>query len=160
MSVSFIVDVEMPRSRRVEPCLCAQMAPLFGALFRGECDEWSSLAEHAAPGCAQCGGTGVERLDVDERPQVNFANENAHIIARAMGLDLGHGIGSTDLATLRRGLIRARNVRSADELRAPETAPGRILAGYTSDDLQRALARLDWLVSEAQRLGVRRILWE
>lgn len=159
MSISFIVDVSVPREERVEPCLCAQFAPAWCALFRGESDDWASLAEHAVAHCAQCAGTGVERTSRDGRPQENFANDNARIVAQAMGLDLCDGCGSVELAVFRRGLIRARNVSQPDELRAPERGTRFSVAGYSSEDLSRALGRLERLVSEAQRLGATRIVW-
>lgn len=160
MSISFIVDVSVARQARVEPCLCAQMAPTFDVLLRGESDDWASLAAYAAPGCAQCAGTGVESYDADARPQENFANDNARLVAQAMGLDLADGCGSVELVAFRRGLIRARNTGQPDALRAPQAGPGFYVAGYTADDLARALGRLERLACEAQRIGATRILWQ
>lgn len=160
MSISFIVDVSTPRQEHVEPCLCAQMAPTWCDIFRGECDDWASLAAHAAPDCAQCRGSGVERCDRDGRPQENFANANARLVAGAMGLDLADGYGVVELAAFRRGLIRARNVSQPDEPRAPKAGPRLHVAGYSADDLSRALGRLERLAGEAQRLGATRILWQ
>jgi hypothetical protein len=160
MSISFIADVSAPREETVEPCLCAQMAPTWGLLFRGESTDWASLAEHAAPGCAQCAGTGTEHCSRDGRPAVNFANENARTVAVAMGLDLADGYGSIELAVFRRALIRARNVSQPAVLRAPEAGPRFYRAGYTSENLSQALGRLEQLASEAQSLGATRIRWE
>lgn len=160
MSISFIVDVSVPREERVEPCLCAQFAPAWSALFRGESDDWASLAEHAAPDCHTCQGTGIERTQHDARPQENFANGNAGIVARAMRLDLADGYGSCELAAFRRGLIRARNVGQPDELRAPEEGPRYYAPGYTADDLSRALGRLERLAERAASMGAARILWQ
>jgi hypothetical protein len=159
MSISFIADVSVPRQAYTEPCLCAQMAPMFSSLFRGESDDWASLAEYAAPGCAECSGTGIERGSRDGRPQENFANDNARIVAQAMGLDFGDGYGSCELAVFRRALIRARNVRQPEALRAAEAGSRFYVAGYTSDDLSRALGRLERLASEAQRMGASCIVW-
>jgi hypothetical protein len=159
MSISFIVDADVPRVSVDEPCLCAQMAPVFGELFRGESTDWDGLRGYADPHCKQCGGTGVERIERDERPQVNFANENAYIVAQALGLDLDGGIGRMELATLRRGLIRARNVAVPAELRADELTERAIVRGYSRGDLDAALTRLQELVSAAQRLGATHILW-
>jgi hypothetical protein len=160
MSISFIADVSVPREETVEPCLCAQMAPSWGSLFRGESTDWASLAEHAAPGCAQCEGTGVESCSRDGRPAVNFANENARTVASAMGLDLGDGHGSIELAVFRRALLRARNVSQPAVLRAPEAGPRFYRAGYTSESLSQALGRLEELASAAQSSGATRIRWE
>lgn len=159
MSVSFIVDAVRPRRSVVEPCLCAQMSPAFGPLFQHESDDWGALREYADPDCVRCKGTGVERVERDDRPQVNFANENAAIVARALGLDLDGGIGSMSLATLRRGLVRARNVTVPAELRAGMAAPRVTVRGYSRADLDAALTRLQELVEAAQRLGATRILW-
>lgn len=160
MSVSFIVDVIAPRRVVTEPCLCAQMSPLFGPTFRGESDDWGSLAEHADPLCGSCKGMGVERVEHDDRPQVNFANANACIVARALDIDLDGGIGSMSVATLRRGLVRARNVATPAELRAGSEAARVVVRGYSRADLDAALDRLDGLVAAAQRLGATRIRWQ
>lgn len=160
MSISFIVDVEAPRDRKREPCLCAQMAPEWTDLFRGVSHDWASLRAYAQPTCVQCQGTGAEWTTPDQRPQENFANENAELVASAMGLDLDGGIGSIELAGFRRGLIRARSVRTPDELRAAVQAPRVIIRGYTASDLDRALTRLEGLSVTAQRLGATRILWQ
>jgi hypothetical protein len=136
------------------------MAPLWSAIFQGDSDDWDSLREHASPGCASCKGTGAERVEHDERPQVNFANENAHIVALALGIDLDGGHGSMELATLRRGLIRARNVTTPDELRAYESTGRVFVRGYDRADLDAALTRLQGLVEAAQRIGATRILWQ
>lgn len=160
MSISFIVDVQIPRKSIDEPCLCAQMSPVFGALMRRESDDWQALRADADPGCVACGGTGVERVERDERPQANFANANAELIAAAMALDLDGGIGACELAVFRRGLLRARNVSQPDELRAAEEGPRYYAPGYSADDLSRALGRLEGLVEQAIALGATRILWQ
>lgn len=159
MSISFIVDVQVARESADEPCLCAQMSPVFSAIFRGESDDWQALRADADPSCPTCGGTGVERVERDMRPQENFANGNAAIVADAMGLDLNDGYGECELATFRRGLIRARNVSHPDELRAAEEGPRYYAPGYSSGDLSRALGRLEGLVEQAIALGATRILW-
>ena len=159
MSISFIVDADVPRLAADEPCLCAQMAPTFSDLFQRQSADWGSLQAYADPACKQCDGTGVERVERDERPQVNLANENAYIVAQALGIDLDGGIGRMELATLRRGLIRARNVAVPAELRADEVTARAIVRGYSRGDLDTALTRLQELVSAAQRLGATHILW-
>lgn len=136
------------------------MAPLWSAIYQGESDDWASLCAHADQSCARCHGTGAESVERDQRPQVNFANANAYIIAHALGIDLGCGVGAMDLPTLRRGLLRARNVATPDELRADETTGRVTVRGYTRADLDRALTSLQELVDAAQRLGTRRILWQ
>ena len=159
MSVSFIVDVQIARELANEPCLCAQMSPAFSAIFLGESDDWQALRADADPNCPTCDGTGVERVERDMRPQENFANGNAAIVAGAMGLDLNDGYGECELASFRRGLIRARNVSQPDELRAAEEGPRIYAPGYTAADLSRALGRLEGLVAQAIALGATRILW-
>ena len=159
MSVSFIVDVPAERQLRIEPCLCAQMSPAWTAVHRGESHDFAPLRAHADPKCAQCGGTGAEPVEHDTRPCVNFCNGNARLIAQAMGLDFGDGYGRADLPTFRRGVIRARNTRQPETLRAAESR-GRFRAGaYTRADLMRALARLEALIADAERLGARAIIW-
>jgi hypothetical protein len=160
MSVSFIVDSDTPRTSKVEPCLCAQMSPAWSDIFHGESDDWASLRADADPSCARCAGSGAERVEYDERPQVNLANENAAIVASALGIDLDGGIGSMELATLRRGLVRARNVAVPAEFRAGIAKGRLIMAGFSRDDLTAVLARLDGLVRDAQRLGATRIVWQ
>lgn len=159
MSVTFVVDVQVARESRNEPCLCAQMSPMFGALFRRESDDWQALRADADPHCSTCGGTGVERVQVDKRPQENFANANAAIVAAAMGLDLDSGIGECELAVFRRGLIRARNLRAPVCWREPVQTPRHIAPGYGTADLSRALGRLERLVEQALAMGAVRILW-
>lgn len=136
------------------------MAPLFGALLHGESADWGALREHADPDCSRCKGTGAECVEHDDRPQVNFANENAAIIARALGVDLDGGIGSMDLVTLRRGLVRARNLTTPAELRAESVTARTAVRGYSRGDLDAALERLVALAQVAQLLGATRILWQ
>jgi hypothetical protein len=135
------------------------MAPLFGDLLHGQSQDWESLREHADAGCANCGGSGVECVSLDGRPQVNFSNGNAAIIFRALGIDMSAGYGDMELATLRRGLIRARNVAVPETLRASDESERVHVAGYSRGDLLRALARLDELVAAAQQLGATRLTW-
>ncbi len=160
MSVTFIVDADLPRTAKLEPCLCAQMSPVWASLFRGECDDWAALRADADPSCVQCAGSGIERVEHDERPQVNLANLNAAIVARALGIDLDGGNGAMDLATLRRGLLRARNATQPAEFRADMQTDRVSVPGFCRGDLVKVLARFDWLVEAAQRLGVTRIVWQ
>lgn len=165
MSVSFIVDIKVERVEVVEPCLCAQMSPLFGELLHDTGAprpnaEWAPLCLDADPGCHTCEGTGIERVSGDARPQVNFCNANAAIIARAMGLELNEGYGAAELAVFRRGFIRARNTKQPDTLRESETGDRSYVAGYTRDELLEAVMRLEVLVLRAAALGATRLLWQ
>ena len=93
-------------------------------------------------------------------PRQRFGEQPLRVcVAQALGIDLDGGIGRMELATLRRGLIRARNVAVPAELRADEVTARAIVRGYSRGDLDTALTRLQELVSAAQRLGATHILW-
>lgn len=159
MSVTFIADLPRSHAIRVEPCLCAQMAPAWAAVYRGESDDFAPLRGHADPQCRQCGGTGAEPVEQDDRPQVNFANMNARLVLQAMGLDSEDLVGRRMLPEFRRGLMRARNMAQPETLRAAETDGRHHVAGYSRADLMAAVQRLQELAERAGQLGARSIFW-
>jgi hypothetical protein len=160
MSVNIIADVQVERKTVREPCLCAQMAPTWGQLYRHERGDWASLRPYANHNCSQCQGTGVEEVSHDMRPQLNFANENAEILFRVLGIEFNAGHGDADLATFRRGLIRARNVSTPETLRAAVETERVHVAGYSRSTLRRALSLLEELIGIAERKGATRIMWQ
>jgi len=161
MSVTFYAMTQDGFATKREPCLCAQMSEHFGAFVMGERTDWEVLKPEASPNCQLCGGSGVEEVRVDLRPQVNFANGNAQIILKALGLphceqDL---YGECDLATMKRGIIRARNVRQPEVLRERIEGKNFIGHGYTREDLADALCRLEDVVTSGEKRGAQRITW-
>ena len=161
MSVTFYVESERASVSKREPCLCAQMSPAFSGLFEGWRDDWDALRVDANPECLRCNGSGIEEVSVDLRPQVNFSNDNAVIIMRAMGWEADHQnlCGECDLATLRRGVMRARSSSGPDVLRERVEAHRYIGHGYTRADLLDALARLEAIAQRGQAIGATKVTW-
>lgn len=161
MSVSFYAMTAEPYAEKREPCLCAQMSEHFGAFVRGERTDWEALEPDASQNCQRCDGTGVEVVPVDLRPQVNFSNGNAQIVLKALGLPHRETelCGECDLATLKRGIIRARNVEHPEVLREHTEGRAFVGYGYTREDLMRAIDDLDQVVQIGEQRGATQITW-
>lgn len=161
MSVTFYAETERGHGSKREPCLCSQMSPAFADLFEGRRDDWGALRADANPACLTCEGSGVEEVRVDLRPQVNLSNDNAKIVMGAMGwkTDPRNMCGECDLATLRRGIVRARNTDGPDVLRERVETSRYIAYGYTRADLLDALARLEDIAQRGQAAGATKVTW-
>lgn len=99
----------------------------------------------------------------DPTDELNFCNANARALLDVMNLaskDDGFG-GETDIATARRGIIRARNRRSlADFVRSEANARAReIVSPLTEEGLRERLDRFEAFVEASARLGATRITW-
>lgn len=160
MSVTFRANTRDGFTTKREPCLCAQMSDHFGAFVRGERTDFEVLTPEACPTCELCKGTGVEETFVDLRPSVNLANGNAQIILEAMGLFCGELYGECDLPTMKRAIIRARNVNHPEVLREREERRNFIAHGYTREQLMGAIDELGEVVRVGERRGATKITWE
>ena len=159
MTVTFVALTSDGFADSQEPCLCTQMADCFGAFVDHERDDWEALKRFSYPECWSCDGSGVEKVRVDLRPNVTFANDNTYIILNAMGL-LGEDLtGEADLPTIRRGIIRARNVSHPEVLRAHVCRRGLIMAEYTRVHLMDAVSRLAEVVQVGAARGATGITW-
>lgn len=103
MSVTFFSDATSNKTCKEEHCLCAQFAE---GWMRDATPE--ALRAAADPKCSACGGSGVEMVIVDDRPELNVANGNARLLLAALRLDDSELIGRITLPEARRALIRAR----------------------------------------------------
>lgn len=161
MSVTFTADTRDGFATKREPCLCAQMSDHFGAFVRGERTDFEALTTDASPNCELCHGTGAEDTRVDLRPSVNFANGNAEVILEAMGLRScpTELYGEADLATMKRGIIRARNVNLPDIIREREERKNYVAHGYTRAQLMAAIDELEAVVSVGERRGAKKVTW-
>lgn len=68
MSVTIESDVPKETREVVEPCLCAQMAPCWVAVYENKNSspaEKLELAAEANPKCFECRGTGLENVSHD-----------------------------------------------------------------------------------------------
>src|SRR5690348_10745458 len=107
MSITFDSDVSRNFLGKEEPCLCAQMAEVWGDFFRGEDSPEirKQLRQEADPKCAMCKGSGIEKVQHDDAPTINLANENAKILFAVLGLPFDWA-GEIDIPTARRAVMR------------------------------------------------------
>lgn len=98
----------------------------------------------------------------DPTDELNLCNANARALLDAMDLasdDDGFG-GEVDIATARRGIIRARNRRTLSSFTRPGVDEPRCFEpAFTDDDLLHRLARFEAFVEESARRGATRITW-
>ena len=121
-------------------------------------------------------------MGASEAPEVNFSNSNAYGVLGIMGLDATQSAGLCDLATFRRGLMRALNRDRSDLVQDPSVLPGGhagvrvvegvaglptitrmgasvISQGNTDDQTVDRLQRLGGLAQWAQANGYTEITW-
>lgn len=178
MSVTFTSDGQRTTRQLIAPCLCAQRAECFGEAF-GEAQEgrpvhqWAAeLSDAADPHCSTCDGTGIEVGEVDDLPEVNFANGNVLVILVALGLPQDW-VGSCPLPVARRGawaflnrrrlepqVQRALDQRNGWELEARGTYGVRVVTQeMTEDGLRERVQSFATFVEQSSMRGATVIRW-
>jgi len=112
MSIEFTSDCPTTETTKPEPCLCAQMAERWIDAMDGD---WSeavkvNLKAEANPACPFCKGTGIEGFTRDDRPHINWANDNGVRVLATLGI-VGEDApyGEMTIAEARRAVMRARS---------------------------------------------------
>lgn len=161
MSVTFTALTQDGFAVASSPCLCTQMAESFSAFVCGERTDWEVLRPEANPDCVTCKGSGVEESRISLRPSVNFANGNAVIVLDALGVayDDSYLFGECEIAVMKRGIIRARNITMPEVLRERVEEGNYISQGYTRDQLMRAISQIEKVVSLGEKRGATVISW-
>lgn len=159
MSVTFRPEVEAVRVVVEEPCLCAQFAPSFSGFLDGKPLDRRDLESHSDADCGRCHGTGVEPSARDTVLSVNYSNDNARILLKALGLSANVLCGSCPVATMRAATMLALDTSHPVVIRAAVTS-GRVSCGsFTGDDLVRALGELLEVLDVAEEIGAESIEW-
>lgn len=125
--MSITIESDAPRSSftKEEPCLCAQNSDYFSNFYQGEDSPQirEDLKANAYSQCPSCHGAGIESVETDDAPFLNFSNPNAVILFRVLDVDINKG--SLSLPEARRALIRANSRASLKEfVRPPHTEYG------------------------------------
>lgn len=157
MSVTFIADTGEARYIVIEPCLCAQMSPVWGSVYEGDSDDFDALAEHADPDCVGCHGYGVEPVLWEQRPSMNVANMNACALTAALGLPEGQG--ECTIHDARRAVIRARNTDISAHAFKTEQHSRAYVIGLDLDRLGERIDEFAKMVEEGAEKGAKRVLW-
>jgi len=122
MSITFYSNATEFRTYTDEsPCLCVQNAESFIAAMSGDLSEpvRADLQANADPTCHICKGTGIEVNELDDRPEINWANDNARAILGALGVAFDE-CGDLSVADARRALMRARSRGDLSPFTRPE----------------------------------------
>ncbi len=169
MSVTFSSDCAASKGFAQEHCLCAQMAEGF---MRDATPE--ALRAAADPACFACGGSGVETVEVSDRPELNLANGNARLLLCALRISDADLFGSVALPEARRAIIRARAsslepfTRQALIEYGAARADGNLVAlrplrvhaaGVDEEGIAAYIDRFERLVSESAARGATNIHW-
>jgi len=133
------------------------------------------LREHAWDECPHCHGTGIETVERTQQGfELNLCNGNARLLLALLRLDDECLYGSASLPDVRRAIMFAKNTdrsgftRDATVGRAVARqcddgtafiAPNVFVGGFSADDLEDRLARLEEVVDNAQAFGASEITW-
>ena len=175
MAMVFDTDLDFANTPRVS-CSCAQLMPRFDEVLAVEAEERelpdelvAHVREHAFPGCACCGGSGLIEGD---RPHASFVQVNSAVLG-ALGFTTDRG--ECTIPEARRALLRARNRRLA-----PFVVPGEVEHGaprvhengvvelrpvrFTSfevdeDRLARMVDRIGEMVERLAAAGATKVRW-
>jgi hypothetical protein len=176
MTITFATDLPRPPGTVESPCLCAQMTAGFVSMMRGldTPEVRAGLAEGAAPACASCRGSGVERVPRENPLTLNLANDNAFRLLALLGLPVAPA-GKSTLAEARRALLRARNGRVDHYAREDEVVHGTPseredgtvelrpvrawIRGLGVDRLAGYVDQLEALVQSAGKRGAKELVW-
>lgn len=176
MSTTITTDAPETITHREEPCLCAQLASSWCDVYEGEDTPAAraELAAHAFQTCPMCRGTGFETVPVSDRIELDLNEGNAAALFAALGPPRDP-IGELPIVTIRRAIIRARNVDLERHARAPEIEYGKpmdqgdgvvemrpfrgLTVGLTGDQLRERVDRLARVVEEGARHGATMVRW-
>lgn len=155
---------------RTEPCLCTQMGSAFieamdldatSAVYSA--DLLARLRADANPSCPSCRGSGVETYATSL--DFNLSNVNARLVARQVGLVLGHS-GSLPLETLALLVrpVRAENARlglgaSGSPEMDVESHGNHHEGVLTPDGIAARLERLGAFLDAAAAAGADEVSW-
>jgi hypothetical protein len=174
MSITFSSNAVSRETSRETACLCAQGAPNWYYPCADLDEIRDELRQYARPQCPFCSGTGIDGEVVSDRPELNWANANAAIILRVLGLP-DEPYGKAAIPEARRALVRARNrsdltgfVRAEEVIygqprydgAAVELRPVRgIVFGLGEEDIAERLRAFADFVEASVTTGATEISW-